>query len=147
MKTVIDPRFGDIEEDASSTKRRSLLSLIGSLLGEINLARLAIAWVLLLVVPGLILGITPIVASVWISVISRKVMSPFTGLWPILLLAVIVALGWFGGRGFFRLAESSFWSLHSLVIEPHRAPSRRGHGADRRRRAPVPTIRAPSDGS
>jgi hypothetical protein len=37
MKTVIDPRRGDIEDDASSTKRRSLLSLVGSLLGEISL--------------------------------------------------------------------------------------------------------------
>jgi len=44
MKTVVDPRRGDIEDDASSTKRRSLLSLVGSLLGEISLPRLAMAW-------------------------------------------------------------------------------------------------------
>ena len=47
MKTVVDPRRGDIEDDASSTKRRSLLSLVGSLLGEISLPRLAMAWILL----------------------------------------------------------------------------------------------------
>jgi hypothetical protein len=52
MKTVIDPRRGDIEDDASSTKRRSLLSLVGSLLGEISLLRLAMAWILLLAVPA-----------------------------------------------------------------------------------------------
>jgi hypothetical protein len=67
MKTVIDPRRGDIEDDASSTKRRSLLSLVGSLLGEISLLRLAMAWILLLAIPGLILGFAPIVASAWIG--------------------------------------------------------------------------------
>ena len=69
MKTVVDPRRGDVEDDASSTKRRSLLSLVGSLLGEMSLPRLAVAWVLLLAVPGLILGFAPIVAAVWIGMV------------------------------------------------------------------------------
>jgi 3',5'-cyclic AMP phosphodiesterase CpdA len=123
MKTVVDPRRGDIEDDASSTKRRSLLSLVGSLLGEISLPRLAMAWILLLAVPGLILGFAPIIASVWISMASRKMMSPFAVI-CILLLAVLVAVGWFGGRGLFRLAESSFWSLHSLAVQPGYAACR-----------------------
>src|SRR6185437_11772321 len=54
---VIDPRCGDIEDDASSPKRRSLLSLAGSLLLEISLPKLILAWILLLVVPGLLLGL------------------------------------------------------------------------------------------
>ena len=33
---IVDPRHGDIEDDASSTKRRSMLSLAGSLLAEIT---------------------------------------------------------------------------------------------------------------
>src|SRR4030088_98896 len=37
MKPVIHPRGGDVEDDASSTKRRSLLSLAWSLLAEISL--------------------------------------------------------------------------------------------------------------
>src|SRR5271155_6107333 len=133
MKTVVDPRRGDIEDDASSTKRRSLLSLVGSLLGEISLPRLAMAWILLLAVPGLILGFAPIVASVWISMVFQNMVSPFAGIWPILLLAVIGALGWFGGRGLFRLAESSFWSLHSLAVQPGYAACREGlrHLAER----------------
>ena len=132
MTLIVDPRRGDIEDDASSTKRRSLLSLVGSLLGEISLPRLAMAWILLLAVPGLILGVAPIVASVWISMVSRKMMSPFAGI-CILLLAGIVTLGWFGGRGFFRLAESSFWSLHSLAVQPGYAACREGlrHLAER----------------
>ena len=125
MKTVVDPRRGDVEDDASSTKRRSLLSLVGSLLGEISLPRLAMAWILLLAVPGLILGFVPIIASVWINMVSHKITSPFAVI-CILLLAVIVALGWFGGRGLFRLVESSFWSLHSLAVQPGYAACREG---------------------
>jgi len=47
MKPLIDPRHGDLEDDASSTKRRSLLSLAGSLLAEISLPKLALSWTLL----------------------------------------------------------------------------------------------------
>ena len=36
----VDPRRGDIEDDASSTKRRSMLSLFGSMLVEISLPKL-----------------------------------------------------------------------------------------------------------
>lgn len=53
MRPTIDPRLGDIEDDASSSKRRSLLSLAGSLLAEISLPKLAVAWMLLIVVPCL----------------------------------------------------------------------------------------------
>ena len=132
MKTVVDPRRGDIEDDASSTKRRSLLSLVGSLLGEISLPRLAMAWTLLLAVPGLILGFAPIAASAWIGMASRRMMSAYAVI-CILLLVVVVAVGWFGGRGFFRLAESSFWSLHSLAVQPGYAACREGlrHLAER----------------
>ena len=36
MKPIVDPRHGDVEDDASSTKTNSLLSMAGSLLGEIT---------------------------------------------------------------------------------------------------------------
>lgn len=118
MKPVIDPRGGDIEDDASSTKRRSLLSLAGSLLAEISLPKLALSWTILFVVPGLLLGLTPLVASAWVSMVSRKITSPLLGIWPVLLLMIALAAGLFGARSLFRMAESSFWSLNSLVIEP-----------------------------
>ena len=53
MKPIIDPRDGDIEDDESSTKRRSLFSLAGSLLVEISLPKLAMAWTLLRTVSAL----------------------------------------------------------------------------------------------
>ncbi|MGA7547051.1 MAG: metallophosphoesterase, partial [Methyloceanibacter sp.] len=94
VRPVIDPRRGDIEDDASSPKRRSLLSLAGSLLVEISLAKLALTWTLLLVVPGLLLGLAPIVASSWLSRVTDKIASLVIGIWSVLLFAGVIAVGW-----------------------------------------------------
>ena len=118
MKPVIDPRRGDVEDDASSSKRRSLLSLAGSLLAEISLPKLAVAWFLLIVGPGLVLGVAPVVAAIWVSKLSTGSNIRIAGIWPLVILAVLVAVGWFGGRTLFRLAENSFWSLNSLAVQP-----------------------------
>ena len=47
-----------------------MLSLAGSLLVEISLPKVIAAWTLLLVVPGLLLGLTPIVVTSWLSTVS-----------------------------------------------------------------------------
>jgi hypothetical protein len=44
LRPLIDPRLGDAEDDASSTKRHSPLRIAGSLLAEISLPKLAVAW-------------------------------------------------------------------------------------------------------
>ena len=118
MKPAIDPRRGDIEDDASSTKRRSLLSLAGSLLAEISLPKLLVAFTLLMVVPGLMLGVAPIVAAIWFGKLSSKFATALAGFWPAILLVIVIVVGWFGGRPLFRLAENSFWSLNSLAVQP-----------------------------
>jgi hypothetical protein len=118
MRPVIDPREGDVEDDASSSKRRSMLSLAGTLLAEISLPKLLVAWTLLLVVPALTLGIAPIIASLWIDTFALKFTTALAGIWSLLLLLLIVAVGWFGGRRLFRLVESSFWSLNALAVQP-----------------------------
>jgi 3',5'-cyclic AMP phosphodiesterase CpdA len=126
MNPVIDPRGGDIEDDASSTKRRSLLSLAGSLLAEISFPKLILSWTMLFVVPGLLLGLAPLVASAWVGMVSRKIRSPLLGIWPALLLVTVLAVGLFGVRSLFRMAESSFWSLNSLAVEPVYVACREG---------------------
>jgi len=75
LRPAIDPRRGDIEDDASSSKRRSLLSLAGSLLAEISLPKLVVAFTLLVIVPGLALGIAPIAAAIWFGKLSSKLAS------------------------------------------------------------------------
>ena len=120
----IDPRHGDIEDDASSTKRRSMLSLFGSMLVEISLPKLIVAWTLLLVVPGLLLGLAPIVFVEWLTVVTDKLASLVLGLWSLLILASLVAIAWFGWRALFRMAERNFWALNSVVVEPSYASFR-----------------------
>jgi hypothetical protein len=130
---VLDPRRGDIEDDASSTKRRSMLSLAGSLLVEISLPKLMVAWVLLLVVPGLLLGFAPIAVSFFLGTVTDKLASVFIGFWSVLILAALLALAWFGWRTFLRLIEQSFWSLNSIIVQPGYAAFREGlrHLAER----------------
>ena len=115
---IIDPRRGDIEDDASSTKKRSMLALLGGMLVEISLPKLILAWGLLLIVPGVLLGFVPIATSMWFRAITDNVVSPNVGLWTVILLAVSAAIGWLGWRPLFRLAETSFWSLNALLVQP-----------------------------
>jgi hypothetical protein len=124
LRSKIDPRRGDIEDDASSSKRRSLLSLAGSLLAEISIAKLDVAWMLLIVFPSLMLGIAPIAVSIWFSKLSNHVALSLAEIWSAILLAMLVALGWFGGRRVLQHAERSFWSLNSLAVQPGYAACR-----------------------
>ncbi len=118
MRPAIDPRQGDIEDDASSTKRRSMLALAGGMLVEISLLKLIVAWALLLVVPGILLGFVPIATTMWFRAITDNVASPELGLWTAVLLLAAAAIGWFAWRPLFRLAETSFWSLNALLVQP-----------------------------
>ncbi len=115
---LIDPRRGDIEADASSTKSQSMLAIAGSMLVEISLPKLIFAWTLLLVLPGLLLGLAPIVVAEWVTTVTSKLAHVAIGLWSLLLLAGVVALGWVGWRTVFRMAETNFWSLNSIVVQP-----------------------------
>jgi hypothetical protein len=67
MAPLIDPRSGDVEDDASSTKRRSLLAIAGNLLAEISIPKLVTAWLLLIVLPGILIGLAPLIASGWLA--------------------------------------------------------------------------------
>nr|WP_294556986.1 metallophosphoesterase [uncultured Rhodopila sp.] len=118
MQPILDPRDGDIEDDASSTHQRSLLSLAGSLFAEISLPKLFAVWIVLLLVPALLLGAAPLLATAWAVAVRDKTADLLTGIWPTVLLPPLAAIGWFGGRRALRLAESSFWSLNALAVQP-----------------------------
>jgi hypothetical protein len=126
LGSIVDPRHGDIEDDASSTKRRSMLSLFGSMLVEISLPKLLLAWALLLVVPGLLLGFAPIIFAEWLTIVTDKLSSLVIGFWSLLILALLIGLGWFGWRTLFRIVEKNFWALNSIVVEPGYAAFREG---------------------
>ncbi|MCZ8096583.1 MAG: metallophosphoesterase [Burkholderiales bacterium] len=143
---LIDPRRGDVEDDASSPEKRSMVAIAGSLLAEISLPKLAVAWILMIGVPGLMLGLAPLVGSAWTHALSAR-LGTLAGLGPVLVLAGLFAVAWFGGRAAFRIVEKSFWSLNSLAVQPGYAVFREGlrhmaealllRGADADRRATV----------
>ena len=114
---LIDPRRGDVEDDSSSPKQRSLLAIAGSLLVEISLPKLVFAWTFSILLPALLLGLAPLIATAWLLKVSRKA-AETTGLGAAVVLLAIVALGWFAWRPLFRIAEINFWSLNALAIQP-----------------------------
>ncbi len=126
MLPLIDPRLGDVEDDASSTKRRSLIAIAGSLLTEISLPKLLAAWMLLILLPSLLLGLAPLVGAAWLEMISRSLTVLYTGIWSLVILAAVVAFGWLGGRPLYRAAEQGFWSLNALAVQPAYALCREG---------------------
>ena len=97
------------------------------------LPKLALAGVIMIALPAVLLGLAPLIASAWYAVLSRKIASSVTGIWPVLLLALALVLSWTGGRTLFRAAERSFWSLNSLAVQPGYALCREGlrHFAER----------------
>ena len=125
MTPIFDPRAGDAEDDASSTKSRSLLAIAGTLLGEINLPKLVLAWTLLVLLPGLALGLAPLLAGTWFHTLADKV-EAIAGLWTALLLALVALVGLLGWRPLLRAAELGFWSLNSLAVQPGYALFREG---------------------
>jgi predicted MPP superfamily phosphohydrolase len=118
LTPIVDPRDGDAEDDTCSTKRRSLMSLAGSLLAEISLPKLAVTWVLLVGLPGLLLGAAPLLCSLWLRTTIAQAANLLTELAPLAGLVLLASLGWLLGRPLLRLLESSFWSLNALAILP-----------------------------
>lgn len=124
-RSLIDPRAGDVEDDASSTKQRNLSSLAGSVLAEVSFAKFIAAWFLLVGIPGLLLGLAPVIMSAWLSRIGDKI-TALSGLSSLLVVAVLVLIGVYGVRPLLRTVERSFWSLQALAVQPMYALIREG---------------------
>lgn len=118
MQLLVDPRRGDVEDDASSTKSNSLLAMAGSLLGEISFAKLIAGWISLIVVPAVIVGAAPLLVTAWAAKLAGTIDPAVIGVVPLALFIAVAALGWLFGRRLFRLVESSFWSLNAVFVEP-----------------------------
>src|ERR1700722_6950607 len=114
---ILDPRNGDAEDDVSSPKQKSLLAIAGSLLAEISLTKLLLAWIASIVLPAAILGLAPLIVTAWVGGVFSRVLELYEFGAALLLLA-IVAAGWFGWRPLFSVAEANFWALNALGVQP-----------------------------
>ncbi len=117
VRPLIDPRQGDAEDDASSPKQKSLLAIAGSLLAEISLTKLLVAWAASIVLPAAILGLAPLVATAWAGDVFARVVE-LTGIGAGLVLLAVAGAGWIGWRPLFRVAEANFWALNALGVQP-----------------------------
>lgn len=117
MTPLPDPRDGDAEDDASSTKSRSLLAIAGSLLAEVSLPKLVLAWGMLILLPALALGVAPILAAAWVTTVWAR-LAALAGIGSLAVLGLVAAVGWFGARPLLRMAERAFWSLNSVAVQP-----------------------------
>src|SRR4029078_10540196 len=97
--------------------RRARPTPAGGLLVEMSLPNLLFAWTMLLLLPAILLGLAPLLASAWFSKLSQR-LAALGEIYAALALIVIAALGWFGWRPLFRIAETSFWSLNALAVQP-----------------------------
>ncbi|MDP2355417.1 MAG: metallophosphoesterase [Beijerinckiaceae bacterium] len=125
MPFLIDPRAGDCEDDASSTDQRPLLAIAGTMLAELSLIKLAVTWLLVVAMPALVIGLTIPLLSAWLTKVSDRA-AAFTGIGSVIVLSVLAAVAWFGLRPLLRLAESNFWALHSIVVQPFYTLAREG---------------------
>jgi predicted MPP superfamily phosphohydrolase len=116
-RPILDPRDGDAEDDVSSPKQKSLLAIAGSLLAEISLTKLLLAWIASIVLPAAILGLAPLIATAWVGGVFSRLLELY-GSGAALLLLGIVAAGWFGWRPLLRIAEANFWALNALGVQP-----------------------------
>jgi hypothetical protein len=125
MSPILDPRSGDFEDDASSTKSRKLTAIAGSILTEISLPKLVAAWLILIAIPGVILGLAPLVVTAWLTKFSDR-LAAISGIGSLFAIAIVLALAWYGIRPVFRFVERSFWALHALAVQPVYALFREG---------------------
>ena len=116
-KRILDPRRGDMENDHSATKQRSLLSIFGSLLAEISLPKLLFAWIVSILLPAALLGLAPLVLTAWIGKSWIRV-TEATGAGIVLVVVVSLSVAWLGWRPLFRMVEKNFWSLNALAVQP-----------------------------
>ena len=114
---ILDPRRGDMEDDQSATKQRSLLSIFGSLLAEISLTKLVFAWAFSILLPAVLLGLAPLALTAWIGK-SWIRLAEATGTGVVLVVLASLSVAWVGWRPLFRVAESNFWSLNALAVQP-----------------------------
>ena len=109
MQPILDPRRGDFEDDALSTKRRSLLSLFGKLLVEISLPKLALVWLFILVIPSCAIGARPRWWQLFGGARSNGNSSRTTyEIWSVVLLAAVVWPGLVWRSQTLALADEQF---------------------------------------
>ncbi len=123
---ILDPRLGDLENDHSAPKKRSMLAIAGSMLAEISVGKLVFAWFISILLPAILLGLAPVALTAWVGE-ARSRLAEATGVGvAVVVLLLAGGIAWLGWRPLFRIAETNFWSLNALAVQPGYALWREG---------------------
>src|SRR6516225_9776440 len=94
LHPLVDPRWGDADDDAASPKRRSLLAIAGNLLVEISLTKFMVASIVLVLLPAVLIGFAPLVTTAWVTMVSQHVLQ-LTELGAAITAIVLIAFASF----------------------------------------------------
>jgi hypothetical protein len=116
--TFMDPRDGDLEDDASSTVSKTLLGHAASMVVEISLPKLVLAFAALVVLPAITVGAVPIALGWYLRTAADKIALGFHLSFGLLVLAAALVVAWRWGMRIFRFVEQSFWGLGATLVQP-----------------------------
>jgi len=116
---IWDLRRGDADDDRLSPGGRGLRSIILSTLFEFNLLQGAIAFLLLILLPALLIGLVPSVARTYGAVLkgamTRLLDEPYRGL---AVLAICAAVAYWWGVSLAKYTLRNIWQLHYTLVFP-----------------------------
>ena len=81
---LIDPRLGRRGRTMPPARSGARCCRCSAACCRGSLPKLVLAWSMLIVLPGVLLGLTPLVVTAWLATLSGKIADPLNGLWPFL---------------------------------------------------------------
>ena len=117
--TIWDLRRGDADDDRLSPGGRGLRSIILSTMFEFNLLQGALAFLLLILLPALLIGLVPSMALTYGAVVkgavTRLLDEPYRAL-AVLAICAVAAYWW--GASLARHTLRNIWQLHYTLVFP-----------------------------
>lgn len=117
---IWDLRSGDADDNRTSPYGTGWKSLIFSNVLEFSYLKAVLAFLILIVIPALLVGIAPSIILTYsrhtLGTVASVGRSPT--LWVVLVLAALIVLPLWAGRRFLSIALDNFWHLHYTLVFP-----------------------------
>ena len=117
--TIWDLRKGDADDDRMSPGGRGMRAIVLSALFEFNVVQAALAFVFLILVPALLVGLIPSLLSTYGTLVGTSLARIWTEpLLAIVLIALLAFVTYKWGRWRYASAASNLWKLHYTLVFP-----------------------------
>jgi 3',5'-cyclic AMP phosphodiesterase CpdA len=117
---IWDSRYGDADDNRTSPYGAGWKSLIFSNVLEFSYLKAVLAFLILIVIPALLVGVAPSIILSYGHRTLGTVQSAGSNprLFAFLLLAVLILVPLLAGRRFFSITLDLFWHLHYTLVFP-----------------------------